>query len=73
MRKAGWRLVEVKTGREVEVGDLLTDFRGNREDVLMDGQPPANQSSTGRVEIQGGNSFYPSVYGLQWLPEVDHV
>ncbi len=73
MRKAGWRLVEVKTGREVEFGEVLTDLRGKREDVLTGGEPPRHSGSTGRVHIEGGNSFYPSVYGLQWLPEPEAV
>lgn len=73
MRKDGWRLVEVKTGREVNVGEVLTDFRGKTGDVLVDAYPPRAAPSEGKVEIEGGSIYYAGVYGLRWLLEPENV
>lgn len=70
----GWdgqyMLVTEKGERPVEVGVILTSFRGNK-DKLVGGDAPHKPASTGHVytkNIKDGwaNRFYPSVYGLKW-------
>ena len=54
------RLIETRTGREVQAGDTMPDFRGEPHIVRDWYARPA--PSTGRVTTDKG-SFYPSVIG----------
>lgn len=55
-------------GRQVEVGDSVTGFRGEHATVVG-WQEPRHAGSTGRVYVREGtyeSSYYPSVYNLKW-------
>lgn len=59
-----------KSGREVDAGAELLDFRGERC-LLLRGTPPKHEASSGRVMLQygagpGGGEYFPSVVGLKW-------
>lgn len=60
------KLFEIKTGRELKVGDHAKTFRG--EDCVIKGwRVPVHSGSTGRVIINLGDEFddeyFPSVIG----------
>ncbi len=64
------RLKHKKTGEQVQVGEVITDFRG--EDwILTGGAAPHKSSSTGHVYVRNENwssrEFYPTVFGLEWV------
>ena len=66
-----YRLVQTLTGTPVEVGCVLTSFRGETY-VLNGGMAPHKDGSEGRVWARPvGHSredeFFPSVFGLKWL------
>jgi hypothetical protein len=57
-------------GREVRVGDEVTDFRGEKS-VVTGWELPRHSGSTGRVYVitDANNSpagYYPSVFNLVW-------
>lgn len=65
-----------KEGKLVEVGDILTDFRGNKAKV-MGWALPRHPGSTGRVHViyednkqWGERELFPSVFGLDWKPNM---
>ena len=65
------KLVLVESGRVIEVGDRLPDFRGDM--VTVQGMtPPRHSGSTGRVYVLPDGStmrreFFPSVIGAAWV------
>jgi len=60
-----FKLVTQDTGEEVDLPLTRKDFRG--EDFTITGAtPPHKPSSTGRIYLSDGSSFYPSVCGLEW-------
>ena len=61
-----WLLIDVVTQHSVTKGDVVSSFRGERATVVG-GSAPHKPSSTGRVEVDTGLEFYPSVFGLQWI------
>lgn len=58
-------LVHEASGKPVEVGEQVKDFRGD-VDTIEGGDAPHRPGSTGRVYTNGG-SFYPSVFDLRWV------
>ena len=67
MRIGNWKLIEKATEREVELGEVIIDFRG-LTGPLEDATPPRFEGSSGRVRSEGAE-YYPSVYGLAWVKE----
>lgn len=68
--KARWdgrlcKLVD-EDGNTVLPGDTVTSFRGKTA-TLKGGRAPHKPGSQGKVYLQGGGEFYPSVYGLRWV------
>ena len=61
-----WTLVRQDTHLPVEPGDIVFHFRGD-EFVLEGGLPPQHAGSTGRVYVEGGGEYFPSVFGLIWM------
>lgn len=61
------KLVYKDTGVPVKVGDIVTDFRGDK-DVVTGWASPRNSNSTGRIYVTGGE-FYPSVFGCVWIED----
>lgn len=58
------RLINEKTGIEVKVGDVLTDFRGDTA-VFRSFAEPHKPSSSGKVYTDGLGGKYPQVFGLK--------
>jgi len=61
-----WLLIDSVTQVSVERGQVLTDFRGEKE-MVRDGTPPHKSNSTGRIRMAPGNEYFPSVYGCKWI------
>ena len=61
-----WTLVRQDTNLPVEPGDTVFDFRGEAS-ILTGGRPPQHAGSTGRVWVDDGCEYYPSVFGLTWV------
>ncbi len=53
-------LVDCTTGKQVQIGDTITTFRGNKE-IAKFFQPPHKFSSSGKV-----NNYYASVYNCEY-------
>lgn len=64
------KLVYVKTGQPVKVGDKAKTFRGDEVEIEVI-SPPAHPGSTGRVDVVFPNgdraSFYPGVIDAGWI------
>ena len=61
-----WKLVDTK-GNEVTFPYEATNFRGEKK-TLIDGQPPQHSRSTGKVWADPyGQTWFPSVYGVEWV------
>lgn len=67
-----WTLVRQDTNLPVKPGDTVFDFRGEAF-VLMGGRPPQHAASTGRVWLEGGGEYFPSVFGLAWQRSTHHA
>jgi len=66
-------LVFEKTLKPVCIGQKVKDFRGDYS-VVTGGRAPHKPSSEGRVWVREGTSereYYPSVFGLKWIPSVN--
>lgn len=59
-----WKLVD-KDGNIVHRGYKGTTHRGE-EYVITGGRPPAHLGSTGRVWVEGGGEFFPTVFDFKW-------
>lgn len=59
-----WKLVN-RHGMAVARGDRATSHRGE-EYTITGGRPPVHQGSTGRVWVEGGGEFFPTVFDLKW-------
>lgn len=55
-----------KNDKPVNVGDELTDFRGDKLTLTGWAAPPRDSGSTGRIFTSKG-SFYPSVCNLKFI------
>jgi hypothetical protein len=60
-----WTL-ERKDGTPVCIGETLTTHRDETY-VITGGRPPHKPSSTGRVWVEGGGEYFPSVFDLRWV------
>jgi len=64
------KLVHLATGLEVQRGEVVTDFRGDRATVTS-WEAPRHSGSTGRVYVEAeagyNQGFYPSVFNLKWI------
>lgn len=60
-----WTLVRQDTNLPVKPGDMVFDSRG-KACTLTGGRPPQHAGSTGRVWVESGAEFFPSVFGLAW-------
>jgi hypothetical protein len=62
-------LVHKHTGKPVEVGQKLIDFRGD-EATVTGMEEPRHLGSTGRIHVwlpQGYHAaYYPNVYDCEW-------
>jgi hypothetical protein len=66
----GMKLVHEATGVEVQIGEEVTDFRGDKATVTGFGTP-RSPASEGRVHVKQEGfdcEFYPSVFGLKIVP-----
>jgi hypothetical protein len=75
--KDGYVLVHKDTKIAVHEGEQVIDFRGDTA-VVTDAQFPQSPNSTGRVYVrpegeQYTQGYYPSVFGLVWVPEEEEV
>lgn len=66
------KLIDNKTGKELQIGDLVTTFRDEKA-KLVGFAEPSHSGSTGRVTIQYEESgycreFYPAVIGASIVP-----
>jgi len=59
-----WKLVD-KDGNAVYRGYKATSHRGD-EYIITGGRPPAHLGSTGRVWVEGGGEFFPTVFDFKW-------
>jgi len=58
------QLIDSTTKKPVNVGDIVTTFRG--EKMVVTGMiEPRHAGSTGRV-ILDGQAYYPSVINAEW-------
>ena len=55
------KLVNTNTGKEVKIGDTVTDFRGETTTVKHV-QPPHKSNASGYV-----NDYYASVYNCKFV------
>ena len=53
-------------GTPVCVGETLTTHRDETY-VIEGGRPPHKPSSTGRVWVEGGGEFFPTVFNIKWV------
>jgi hypothetical protein len=64
-----WKLISEKTGREINVGDVLTTFRGERV-TLIGMQPPHKLEASGKVVCEDLNRrdsvWYAGVVGERY-------
>lgn len=64
-----YKLVDEKTGREIQLNETLTDFRGDTA-VLTGLEPPHKPSASGKVVVLEGDGtrlYYAGVYGLKYI------
>jgi hypothetical protein len=59
-----WKLVS-KDGKPVNRGDKAISHR-NEEYIITGGRPPLHMGSTGRVWVEGGGEYFPTVFDLKW-------
>jgi hypothetical protein len=60
-----WTLMH-KDGTPACMGEMLETQSGEQYRITG-GRPPHKPASTGRVWIEGGGEFFPSVFGLKWV------
>jgi hypothetical protein len=51
-------------------GYEYTDFRGDSARI-MGGRAPHKPGSEGKVWTDEGGEFYPSVFGLRWMKDIE--
>ena len=59
-----WELIDTETNLPVNIGDTITNFRGETEVLGEHGynEPPRHEASTGRV-----HGKFPTVFNLKWV------
>ena len=70
MGTLGMRLIHKNTGKLVEVGDTITNFRGE-ETVIKSFSEPHKPSSQGKVFTATGYEYYVGVYDMKWVDRDD--
>ena len=60
-----WELVH-KDGTPACIGEVLETRSGERY-AITGGRPPHKPSSTGRVWVEGGGEYFPTVFDLKWV------
>ena len=60
-----WTL-EHMDGTPVMSGEMLETHNGDQYRITG-GRPPHKPSSTGRVWVEGGGEFFPTVFDLRWM------
>lgn len=68
IKEDGWILIDQATGWPVRVGDRRATSRGHQATVAG-GRPPHKPSSTGRIYIEWGGEYFPSVFDAAWVRE----
>lgn len=63
-------LIHQATKAPVQIGDALTDFRGDSA-VVASIEAPRKPSSTGRIYTTDGMGYFPSVFGCTWIGRTD--
>lgn len=58
---ASWKLIDVKTGAELNVGDVRLTFRGD-EVRITSLQPPHKPESSGKVNVKFVSDGVPGQY-----------
>ena len=63
-------------GKTVVIGQIVTDFRGDKA-IVTGWEEPDYPSSSGRIYVKWdedqiwNSSYYPSVFGAEWEKELD--
>jgi len=65
------KLVHKDTHIEVEIGEEVTDFQGDKA-IVTGSEEPRHSASTGRVYVRPVDAdytqvYYPSVFDLKWI------
>jgi hypothetical protein len=65
------KLIHKSTGKPVQKGDIVTDFRGDQAKVVG-GTEPRHDGSTGRIYVEAipegfTHGYYPSVFNCEWV------
>lgn len=60
-----WTL-ERLDGTPVCIGETLSTGGGDRY-IITGGRPPHKPASTGRVWVEGGGEYFPTVFDLRWM------
>jgi hypothetical protein len=71
------KLIHKATGAEVEVGDIVTDFR-NDTATVVGWEIPKSPASSGRIrvaveDVQFPASYYPSVFECEFVGRTDRA
>ena len=58
-------------GQDAQAGKFYPDFRGELH-ILIGGQPPKHDASTGRVWVKAAQDapmreYFPGVMGMKWV------
>lgn len=72
------KVLKTAAGRSVQIGDVVTSFRGE-EATVTGWQEPRHEGSTGRIRVKWLGvdgctatydlDYYPSVFNLTWARE----
>lgn len=67
-------LVHKSTGKPVQIGEEVTDFRGDKA-IVTGWDTPHSPASTGRLYVveqdRAPFGFYPSVFDCEWIGRTD--
>lgn len=69
----GWKLINETTGVPIEIGSVVTTFRGETAKLIAL-SPPRRPGSSGRVTVAsaewlGEREFFPGVIGAKFVTE----
>lgn len=65
------KLVDEKTGKQVNENEVVIDFRGDKS-ILISANPPRHSASEGKAYVKCVDSdfkgeYYVSCFGLKWV------
>lgn len=63
--KSNYMLIDNKTGRQIQLGESLVNFRGQPDRFVSILQAP-NGGSSGKIQTDRG-IYYPSVFGSKLI------